>query len=293
MGCGPARRRRIIFWMAHGRLFALSLLLTLALPAAEAARLDADPDALAHAMAGHRIAVLGEVHDNAAQHALRLAALKALVASGARPALAFEQFDRERQRDIDRARRLRPHDADFLIAQAKGSPNWQWEYYRPFVALALEYDLPIVAANLSRADAMKVATGAVDLPLPATLPPSFLHAHEDVIARGHCDLLPAASLPGMARAQIARDRALAQAILPYAQRSVVLLTGNGHARIDIGVPFWLTPEARANSVSIGILERGDDDDGTGEPAARFDAFTMTGRAARPDPCDELRKRMGK
>jgi erythromycin esterase-like protein len=45
-----------------------------------ASQLPANPDALAEAMRGKRIVVLGEVHDNAAQHALRLAALRKLVA---------------------------------------------------------------------------------------------------------------------------------------------------------------------------------------------------------------------
>ena len=108
------------------RLAAWAIALS-ATPAAFAATaLDADPDALARAMAGKRVVVLGEVHDNAKQHALRLSALKALVASGARPALAFEQFDRERQGDIERARRERPRDADYLIAQAGGAPGWHW-----------------------------------------------------------------------------------------------------------------------------------------------------------------------
>ena len=119
--------------------------------------LDPNPDALVRAMQGHRIVLLGEVHDNAEQHALRAAALRQWLVQGARPAIAFEQFDRERQPDIERVRRERPADADYLIAQAKGSGDWRWEAYRPFVALALEYDLPIVAANLSRAEAMQVA----------------------------------------------------------------------------------------------------------------------------------------
>ena len=46
------------------------------------------------------VVLLGEVHDNAAQHALRLRAFEALLAGGARPALALEQFDRNRQADI-------------------------------------------------------------------------------------------------------------------------------------------------------------------------------------------------
>src|SRR5207344_3579132 len=48
--------------------------------------------------------LLGEVHDNAQQHALRQRAFEALLKTGARPALLMEQFDRERQADIDQAR---------------------------------------------------------------------------------------------------------------------------------------------------------------------------------------------
>ena len=80
------------------------LALAAASPAFAAAPLDPTPQALARAMDGRRIVVLGEVHDNSAQHALRLAALRIIVDGGARPALAFEQFDREWQADIDRAR---------------------------------------------------------------------------------------------------------------------------------------------------------------------------------------------
>lgn len=47
----------------------------------------------------------GKVHDNVAQYTARAAALRHLMRTGARPAVAFEQFDRERQADIDRGRR--------------------------------------------------------------------------------------------------------------------------------------------------------------------------------------------
>lgn len=267
---------------------ALALALTCA--CVGAATLDATPQALAGAMAGKRIVILGEVHDNAAQHALRLAALRLRVEAGARPALAFEQFDREHQPAIEAARRERPRDAAYLIAQGKGAPSWQWDYYRPFVQLALDYDLPIVAANLSRAGAMRVATGAAKDDAPPAVPGPVRQGHETAIAKGHCDLLPRDALPGMAGAQIARDWTLAQAIRPQFAGGVVLLTGNGHARTDIGVPIWLTPTERAESVSIGLLERDDTPDA--EAPASFDAVAFTVRAERPDPCDDLRKRMG-
>ena len=260
--------------------------------------LDPNPDALVRAMQGHRIVLLGEVHDNAEQHALRAAALRQWLVQGARPAFAFEQFDRERQPDIERARRERPADTDYLIAQAKGSGDWRWESYRPFVALALEYDLPIVAANLSRREAIQVANDGWSALFEAAtrsalgldaLPTAFRRKHEDAIAIGHCNLLPADALPPLARAQMARDIAMAQSIRPYVGRDVVLLAGNSHVRRDIGVPFWLPADEVRGAISIGVLER--DDGSVPESAPDFDAYVITERAERGDPCKELAKHL--
>ena len=266
-----------------------------AVAAAASSKLEPSPDAIAQTMQGHPVVLLGEVHDNAAQHALRVAALRQLLATGARPAIAFEQFDRERQPDIDRARR----DADYLIAQAKGSSSWHWEFYRPFVALALEYDLPIVAANLSRADAMRVAVNgwlAVfdpqtvrELKLDA-LPAELRREQEAAIASGHCNRLSPEEVQAMARAQIARDIVIGQSIRPYLARGVVLLAGNGHVRRDIGVLMWLPADTRRSAVSIGILERRDDGAVVSDSGADFDAYVVTESAERPDPCLEIPKR---
>jgi uncharacterized iron-regulated protein len=262
-------------------------------------KIDSNPTALMQAMQGHRVVLLGEVHDNAAQHTLRVAALRQLVVKGARPAIAFEQFDRERQSDIDRARRERPGDANYLIAQAKGRDEWQWNFYRPFVALALEYDLPIVAANLSRDKAMQVAIEGWPAVFDArmrdelkldSLPADFRRKHADAIAVGHCNLLGSEVLPVRARAQIARDIIMAQVIRPYVDRGVVLLAGNGHVRRDIGVPFWLASDAMRGAISIGVLERNDDTSAP-EDVADFDAYVITERAARADPCKELAQRL--
>jgi uncharacterized iron-regulated protein len=297
VGVSLAKDRRT----ARPPFSALTLALVLAsaaavalpLAAAEARRIDASAEALADAMTHSRSVLLGEVHDNAQQHALRLAALKQLIVSGARPVLAFEQFDRERQDDIDRLRRERPGDADALIAL--GARSWEWRHYRPFVQLALDHELPIVAANLSRADAMKVSMSGWSAVFdPATqerlgldrLPPAFVAAHEQAVARGHCDLLPASALPAMARAQIARDIVLAQSVQPHLARGVVLLAGNGHVRNDIGVPVWLAAE-RSQFLSIALLESGIARD----EAAPFDVVVETVPAVRPDPCEALRRRL--
>ena len=279
--------------------FALLLAALLASPVlAGAPREDFGEQPLAQEMARRPVVLLGEVHDNAVQHAVRAAALRRLLAGGARPAIAFEQFDRERQADIDRARGEAPPAgrtlAEHVIAQARPARGWDWQLYRPFVELALEYDLPLVAANLSRADAMRVAAqGFAAVFDEATrvrfgldsLPPPLLAAHEKAVDDGHCNRMPAEALPALARAQIARDLALAQAIRPHFARGVVLLTGNGHARRDIGVPVFLAEQERAQVVAIGLLERDKPEEMLEEEwARRFDVAFVTPVQVREDPC---------
>ncbi|HQR20283.1 MAG TPA: ChaN family lipoprotein [Burkholderiaceae bacterium] len=296
-----AARTRLLNGLAtRGAALLLALLSMAAAIAADVPAMPATSEDLAAAISLRRNVLLGEVHDNGVQHALRFEALNRVVAAGARPAIAFEQFDRERQPDIDRVRRERPGDVDALVAL--GARNWEWTYYRPFVQLAVEYGLPIVAANLSRADAIKVSTrgwAAVFDPTDEAilgldhLPASFIAAHELAVAQGHCNLLPAESLSALARAQIARDIVLARALRPYLPGGVVLLTGNGHVRKDIGVPFWLTPEERRDLVVIALLESDAvaNEGSADERRQRYDVVVETLAAERPDPCDALRRRL--
>ncbi|WP_367395034.1 ChaN family lipoprotein [Cupriavidus sp. Agwp_2] len=243
------------------------------------------PAAVSATFAGKPYVLLGEVHDNADGQQQRLGAITRAVEQGWRPAIAMEQFDRERQADIDRARRERPRDADYLIAQAGGGA-WQWPLYRPVVALALQYDLPLVAANLSRADAGKIVRGGLDglfpaderqkLGLTGELPPDLVAAQTAVLDRGHCGNFPKAMLPGMLAAQAARDAVMAQALRPYAQRGAVLIAGNGHVRRDVGVPRWLAGEA-GKVVSVGYVESAPAD-------GEFDMAVVVPAVARKDPC---------
>lgn len=295
--CTGLRPGRALLALAHLTSWAAAAVF--AAPVLALTELSAQPDVLTAALQDYRVILLGEVHDNAEQHALRIETLRRLVAAGGRPAIAFEQFDRERQADITRARLERPRDAAHLLEQAGGAQSWRWDLYRPFVQLALDFDLPIVAANLSRADAMRLSTegwsaisslSAIQVQSVERMPPQFREAHQREIQRGHCDLLPAAALPAMARAQIARDVVLAQSIRPFVERGVVLLTGNGHARKDIGVPVWLDAEELKSAVSVGMIEKSDDR-ADEELNLQFDLVVVTPAAVRADPCVELRRRL--
>lgn len=232
------------------------------------------------------VVLLGEVHDNAAQHALRLRAFEDWLARGARPALLMEQFDRERQGDIDRLRAQRPPpDADAMIAAATAARDgWNWAFYKPFVALALQYGLPIVAVNVSRDDARAVIReGLAARGFDAAVPADIETAIAQEVLDSHCGMLDEPTARRMTRAQVARDQFMASAVEVHAERGVVLLAGNGHVRIDIGVPRWLSPGTRSRTEAIGVLESRDDDEGL------FDRVVFTAPQAREDPCAAMRR----
>ena len=228
------------------------------------------------------IVLLGEVHDNAGQHAMRLDAFRALLASGARPALLMEQLDRERQPTIDAARAAPGASAAEVFAA--GSPNgWNAAFYTPFVELALRYGLPIVAANVSRAEARRVMQRGLSAEgFDAAVPKRIEAAHARDIQASHCGMIDRAAANRMAQAQIARDQFMARVIEENRSRGAVLLAGNGHVRNDVGVPRWLAPATRARSRSIGLLEAGDDS------GSAFDFALTTPRQPREDPCASFR-----
>ena len=229
------------------------------------------------------IVLLGEVHDNAAQHALRLHALAALLEQGARPAIVMEQFDREQQAAID-ARRSRapPPDAADIVRAGQGGRGWQWSFYEPYIRLALRYDLPIVAANVGRDEARAVMRdGLAAHGFDATVPTPVIDGIARQIVDGHCGQIDVDSARRMALAQVARDQSMARAIEANAARGAVLLAGNGHVRTDLGAPRWLSPAVRARSEAIGVLEAGD-------PTQAFDRRVFTPAQTRSDPCAALR-----
>ena len=119
------------------------------------------------------------------------------------------------------------------------------------------------------------------------------------IVQGHCGKLPTDVVPRIARAQRARDAAMAQAVLDVATRDgTILLAGNGHVRKDIGVPVYLPPGAV--SVSVGLIETTPEDRRT--PGALrtlaaahpgFDYLWFTVTAERSDPCTRVPDGAGK
>jgi uncharacterized iron-regulated protein len=239
--------------------------------------------------------LLGEVHDNAAQHALRARGLAALLAAGDRPALVLEHFDLGQQAAIDALHKpgRTPPDAAAIDATTDalvrlGGPGWHWPFYRPALRLAVAHGLPLLAANVSRADARLVMQqGLAATGWRADVPPDILQAQAEAIHTGHCGQLDAATAARLALSQVARDQSMARLVSRHAGRGVVLLAGNGHVRADIGVPRWLDADLRARTRVVGLLEA---DAGADQPtpSAAFDSVLTTRAQPRPDPCAGLK-----
>ncbi len=249
-----------------------------------------------HRLAGNALVLLGEVHDNADGQQQRATTLRTALLRGWRPALAMEQFDHARQPQIDKARRERPRDADWLIEQT-GDEGWDWALYRPLVQLAIDHDLPLLAANLSRPLASRIireeianvlgSARATRLGLDGPLPIDWLAAHRLEIASSHCGALPEPMLPAMARAQIARDAVMADVMAGQRSRGVVLIAGNGHVRRDLGVAWWLETVHRVAPAQIWTVGYLESNPGDHPP---FDAVVpIAAKADRPDPCLQFRR----
>ncbi len=291
---GPAGRRAVLRRAA-------SLLAALAL-AGCAARPGSPTRASGHDGPPHEafaadLLLIGEIHDNAAQHRRRLQWLEA-IAGHRRVAIALEQLDAARQDDLDRARAADAGSTDSLpvrarrLAEAAGFDfrGWDWPFYGPVIELALRRELPLVAANLSRSESVAVARGrAPAAPEPAGWGSEERRALEDAIRDGHCGTLPESMIAPMAAAQRTRDARMARSLVDARRRGglpVVLLAGNGHVRRDIGVPSYLAgllPQDRV--FVIGMVESRE-----GRSSA-FDHAELTEAAVREDPCRALRAAM--
>jgi uncharacterized iron-regulated protein len=238
-----------------------------------------------------QVLLLGEVHDNRAGHLQRYEELRQRVEAGWRPVIAMEQFDRQDQ-DLLKAAQDGCMDAGCVI-RVMDRKGWDWQQYYNIIQLALDHKLPIVAVNLSRADASKVVRDGIassfdaktvaEYRLNEPVSADWRKAQEREIQTGHCDMVPAMMLPGMVDAQMARDIWMAKLIRDQQPRDVVLIAGNGHVRKDIGVPRWLTTYGpKLTMETIGYVEGG-------AAKGQFDVVKTVPAVKRPDPCAKFKK----
>ncbi len=233
------------------------------------------------------VIILGELHDNPHHHENQAVAVAAFDPA----AIVFEMLTPALADAVTPELRDDPAAlAEALEWEARGWPDF--EMYHPIFTAAP--DSAIIGGGLSRdvvrgavsAGAAAVFAQEIDaamgrrLGLERTLPDDKQSEREQLQARAHCDALPEDMLSGMVEAQRLRDAALAIAAIAAAEKGpVVMITGNGHARTDWGVPAKLERAAPELSVlSIGQLEAAPD---SPQP---YDHWVITDAPERDDPC---------
>ena len=236
--------------------------------------------------------MMGEVHDNAEGHFYRLKDLEAKLGGQWRPALLMEQFNVEQQPALTKAWQT-CQSAQCVIDTAGGVKGWDWGMYKPLITLALKYELPLVAANLSSQqvkavmqsgfsavfDAQTIKAYKLDQPLPQP----WLDNQRKMIAQSHCNALPAAATDSMVKAQAARDVMFAKLMGQYASGGAVLIAGNGHVRRDLGVYQWLPADLASRVKIAGYVEP------AGVDTLIYDIMRVINEHKRADPCAQFKK----
>jgi len=234
--------------------------------------------------------LLGETHDNEDHHRIQAWIVARLFARGRRPAVAFEMFTVDQSGTLRNAIARHPRDAAGLgPALGWAQRGWpDWRQYQPIAQAALDAGAPILAADLPRPTINAIgkegtrALGerleqllALDVPMPKDLTRSLRRE----IVEAHCDLLPASMVDPMTKIMQARDAHMANALIAGSalagRDSAVLITGKGHARLDIAVPFHLRRLAPGRSTStIAMVEVTPGETDPTAYAARFNTKTL-------------------
>ncbi len=233
------------------------------------------------------ILVLGEQHDNPAHH-IRQAAW---VAATAPRALVFEMLTPEQAARGNGADRK---DQKRLDAALGWSDSYWPAFDMYFPIFAAAPGAPIYGALVPR----ETLAAMVEQPLTAhplaslfgldTTPDRHEQAQREALqASAHCDALPAQMLPVMVDMQRLRDVTLADTALRALRDTggpVVVITGNGHARPDWGMPALIARAAPDVQVfALGQTEESESISGD---------FTLLLDAPAPDrddPCATFRK----
>lgn len=241
------------------------------------------PDDLLARMRAADVVLLGEVHDNPAHHAVQEAAVIALQPG----AMVWEMLTAETAARIEAGWLETPGNLDQLLQWAEA--NWPgFDMYVPIIRATR--NVPVyggliprqaMQAVMEQGIAVVFGAEAARYGLMIPLAPDDQAARQREQAEAHCNALPPEQLPVMVGIQRLRDAVLARAVVAAFDETggpVVVITGNGHARTDQGIPEVL----RRVRPGLRVFALGQSEDGS--ITGTFDAVIDSPSADRPDPC---------
>lgn len=229
------------------------------------------------------VVILGELHDNPGHHARQAELIQTI----APRAVVFEMLTPDEAALLDDVAR----DPE-VMADAAQRVAWT---NMPDYAEILAVSPRILGAALPRDQVRKAfADGAAAVfgdaaghyGLTEPLPLAELETRKALQFAAHCEAMPMEMMGGMVEAQRLRDASFARTMLAALDAygaPVVLITGNGHARKDWGVPAFL---ARVRP-GVTVYALGQGEPGRA-PTGIFDQTAESPAPERGDPCDAFR-----
>ena len=237
---------------------------------------------VAEAMASADVILLGEIHDNPRHHLVQKEALEIISPS----AVVWEMITEEGAQRLEQKAATNPEELARILKWAEmGWPPLSM-YYPVFQAA----DAPVYGAMvpreaaqaaMKRGAATALGADAARYGLTVPLPPEEQAAREADQLAAHCNALPQEALPQMVAIQRLRDAVLTRSILRATEETggpVAVITGNGHARKDRGIPTFLS--RMRPGLKVFVLGQSED----GAIAGQFDAVIDSPSVEREDPC---------
>ena len=304
---------------AHRTTLLVVLLGTMALTgcaiaagAALTARPVADVAARVQALLPLHALLLGEQHDAPDHQRIHVEVIEALAARGALSAVVIEmamQGNSTASLAVTSSQGSTSASEDAVRVALKWDERaWPWAAYAPAIMTAVRAGVPVLGSNVPRAQ-MGAAMQQTDLDQRLSGP--ALKAQQQLIRLGHCNLLPESQVSPMTRIQIARDVAMANAVVKaitdaaiapnavspaspanpaysaHPAKTVVLLAGSGHVDRTLGVPQHLPAGVTAKSV---LLVAGSASD-AGDRADNFDTVWAAAPVPAKDYCAGLKAKL--
>lgn len=248
------------------------------------------------------VTLIGEQHDAPEHHALQRQMVADLTAQHRLAALLLEMADAGASTE-----NLPPAatEAQVQAALQWREAAWPWQNYGPSIMEAVRAHVPVMGANLPRAE---MRTVMADTRWDEQVPPQVLQHHHTAIQQGHCGLMPEAQIPAMARIQIARDVRMAQTIdktvtrwghaaariakadahadtAPTTTPTVMLLAGSAHVLRSTGIPLHLAARYPQHSIEVIVMQAGS---GATLPHTEADKIIVTPALPESDYCALLR-----
>ena len=191
------------------------------------------------------VLMLGELHDDPRHQRWHREAVAMLASRGRLAALALEMAERGASTGG------LPADAGEAAVRSAlrwDDQAWPWAAYGPAVMAAVRAGVPVLGANLPRA---QMRATMADATLDGRLPAADLERQRQAVRDGHCGLLPAGQVAPMTRVQLARDVSMAEVLAGAARpgKTVVLLAGSGHVDPQVGVPRHMEPTLKVRSLA--------------------------------------------